>query len=369
MVHPRVLAAMSTPLVGHLDPYFLGLLDDVQDSLRALFGTGNAMTIPISGTGSAGMEACFANLIEDGDEVVIGRNGVFGTRMCEVASRLGAKVVAVDAEWGEVIEDGDVAKALASCGKPKLVAVVHAETSTGAWQPLAGISGVAHDAGALMLADTVTSLAGCPVDVDANGIDVAYSGTQKCLSCPPGLSPVTFNERAMEALDSRRSKVRSWYLDLSLIANYFGSDRVYHHTAPVSMIYALAEALRLIEEEGLTARFARHERNHRALMAGLSRLGLEPAAREGHRLWMLNSVKLPEGLDEAVIRRRLLFDHGIEIGPGLGPLAGKVWRIGLMGESSRETNVRRLLLALSAELDAGPSAALDAADQVYAQSH
>jgi len=369
MVHPRVYAAMGRPLVGHLDPYFLGLLDAVQADLRRLFGTRNKLTLPISGTGSAGMEACFANLVEDGDEVVVGVNGVFGTRMAEVARRLGARVVTVEAPWGEIVEPQAVETALRGCTKPRLVAVVHAETSTGAWQPIEDVAALAHRHGALMLADCVTSLAGCPVDVDGWDVDACYSGTQKCLSCPPGLAPVTFGERALQRIASRNAKPRSWYLDLSLIGAYFGQTRVYHHTAPISMVYALSEALALVEEEGLDARFERHRSNHVALMAGLGVLGLEPAAAEGHRLWMLNSVRVPEGVDEAEVRRRLLLRHGIEIGPGLGPLAGKVWRIGLMGESSRLENVRRLLLALTAELaatgrtNANPVEVVDAADR------
>jgi alanine-glyoxylate transaminase/serine-glyoxylate transaminase/serine-pyruvate transaminase len=369
MVHPRVYAAMARPLVGHLDPYFLGLLDTVQADLRSLFDTQNKLTLPISGTGSAGMEACFANLVEDGDEVVVGVNGVFGTRMREGAGRLGARVVSVEAPWGEIIDPQAVEGALQSCTKPRLVAVIHAETSTGAWQPLEDIAAMAHRHGALMVADCVTSLAGCPVAVDGWGIDACYGGTQKCLSCPPGLSPVTFSERALRRIASRSTKPRSWYLDLSLIGAYFGQTRVYHHTAPISMIYALSEALALIEEEGLDSRFERHRRNHAALMAGLATIGLEGAAAEGHRLWMLNSVHVPEGVDEAEVRRRLLVRHGIEIGPGLGPLAGKVWRIGLMGESSRLENVRRLLLALAAEIAAtgratpSPVEIVDAADR------
>ncbi len=372
MVNPRVLAAMGRPLVGHLDPYFLALLDSVQDDLRRLFGTENAVTLPVSGTGSAGMETCFVNLVEDGDEVVVVRNGVFGTRMCEVASRLGANVRAIDVEWGRTVDPDEVRSAVAACAKPALVAVVHAETSTGALQPMDGLADIAHEAGALLLVDTVTSLAGCPVEIDRWGADAVYSGTQKCLSCPPGLSPVTMSERAMEKVRTRSSTPKSWYLDLGLIGGYFGENRVYHHTAPISMIYALSEALALVFEEGLDARFARHERNHRALAAGLSRFGIELAAQEGRRLWMLNSVTIPDGVDELVVRRRLLLEHGIEIGPGLGPLAGKVWRIGLMGESSSAANVRRVLLSLGAELvrvgcNVEPSAALEAAEGVYAE--
>jgi len=371
MVNARVYAAMARPLVGHLDPYFLEVLEQVQGDLRTVFGTTNAVTLPISGTGSAGMETCFANLVEDGDEVVVVVAGVFGTRMAEVATRLGARVEKVEVEWGRVADPAAVEAAVARCSKPKILAVVHAETSTGAWQPLRELSRIAHEAGALFLVDCVTSLGGCPVGIDELAIDAAYSGTQKCLSCPPGLSPVTMSERAIEAIKARKTKPRSWYFDLTLLGAYFGSQRLYHHTAPISMVYGLAESLTLVLEEGLEHRYLRHERNHHALLAGLAVLGVQAAAQEGHRLWMLNSVHIPEGVDEAAVRRRLLLDHGIEIGAGLGPMAGKVWRIGLMGESSRPANVRRLLLALESELrregrcpPAGE--AITAADRVYA---
>ena len=360
MVDPRVSAAMAAPLVGHLDPFFLALLDRVQQQLRDLFRTRNQLTLPISGTGSAGMEACFANLVEDGDETVVGVNGVFGTRMADVAERLGARVVRVEAEWGDVIDPDAVAEALAGCKRPRIVAVVHAETSTGAWQPIEPITAVAREYGALTIVDAVTSLGGCPVEVDGWGIDACYSATQKCLSCPPGLSPVTFGPRAVERIKTRRTKPRSWYLDLALIGAYFGGERLYHHTAPIAMIYALAAALDIVEEEGLQARFERHEHNHRALLAGLEALDLRPAAREGHRLWMLNSVRVPAGVDEGAVRGALLARHGIEIGAGLGPWKGRVWRIGIMGESSRAHHVRALLLAMAAELAASEAAACEA---------
>ena len=305
-VHPRVLAALGRPTIGHLDPLFLEQLDRVQEALRRIFRTQNRITLPISGTGSAGMEACFANLVEDGDEVVVGVNGVFGTRMAEVATRLGAKVVAAEAEWGTVVPPEAIRDALTRCAKPRLVAIVHAETSTGAWQPVPEIANLAHEAGALIVLDTVTSLGGCPVDIDGWGIDAAYSGTQKCLSCPPGLSPVTFSARALARVDERKSKPRSWYLDLSLIGGYFGSSRIYHHTAPINMIYAIDEALRLVFEEGLAPRFERHHANHRALLEGLAVLGVMPAAPSGDRLWMLNSVRVPPGVDDREIRGRLL---------------------------------------------------------------
>jgi len=363
-VHPRVLAALGQPTIGHLDPAFLELLDRVQDGLRRLFRTTNALTLPISGTGSAGMEACFANLLEEGDEVVVGVNGVFGTRMADVATRLGAKVVPADAPWGSPVAEGALRAALARCTKPRLLAVVHAETSTGAWQPLEGLAELAHGAGALLMVDTVTSLAGCPVEIDEWGVDASYSGTQKCIGCPPGLSPVTFSDRALARIRARQSKCRSWYLDLSLIGSYFGSSRVYHHTAPINMIYALDEALALVFEEGLAARHARHRANHLALIAGLEVLGIAPSVDAQFRLPMLNSVAVPSTVDERGVRARLLDRHGIEIGAGLGPLAGKVWRIGLMAESSRIENVRRLLGCLAIEIgsDAG-RAAVEACDR------
>ena len=367
MVHPRVSAAMARPIVGHLDPYFMQLLGTVQDQLRRLFRTHNALTLPISGTGSAGMETCFANLIEPGDEVVIGVNGVFGTRMAEVCRRLGADVHAVEFPWGGVVDSSDIEATLSKCKSPKLVAFVHAETSTGVWQPVEDIVSVARRFGALVVLDMVTSLGGCPVSVDEWQIDAGYSGTQKCLSAPPGLSPVTFSERAIQTMAKRKTKVSSWYLDLQLIGNYFGEDRVYHHTAPISMVYALAEALDLVFEEGLEARFERHATLHKALIAALDALDLEAAVPEEFRLWMLNSVRVPEGLDDAELRKRLLVRHGIEIGPGLGPLAGKVLRIGLMGESASAQNVRRLILALSAELDRSDDSrrkALQAIDEI-----
>ena len=375
-VHPRVLQAMSTPLVGHLDPKFIELMDHTQNLLRFVFQTQNTMTLPISGTGSAGMETCFANLIEPGDEVIIGVNGVFGTRMVEVATRCGAKPIEMKAEWGRVFTREQVQAALAECPHPKFVALVHAETSTGAWQPLEDMASLIHQAGALFLVDAVTSLGGCPLEVDNWGIDACYSGTQKCLSCPPGLSPVTFSQAGLDIIGNRKSKVQSWYLDLSLLGNYWSegqAKRVYHHTAPISMNYALCEALTLVKEEGLSARHARHRRNHEALAAGLKALGIELAAQEGHRLWMLNSVTIPDGVDDAAVRSALLNDYNIEIGAGLGVFAGKVWRIGLMGESSSRDNVLRLLTALEAVLqkqghECRPDAAVGAAQQVYSDA-
>ena len=345
-VPPSVLEAMGRSLIGHLDPSFVAMMEEIKSMLRQVFLTDNEMTFPISGTGSAGMEFCMANLIEPEDEVVIGINGVFGTRMADVAERCGAKVIKVESEWGRIIEPAQIAAALEH-SNPKVVAIVHAETSTGALTPLEAISKITHDAGALLLVDAVTSLGGCPVRVDEWGIDAIYSGTQKCLSCPPGLAPVSLSGRAMESVKGRKHGVQSWYLDVNLLANYWGDGtRVYHHTAPITMNYALHESLRLALAEGLENRWARHQDNHERLRAGLKAMGLQIASQEGHQLWQLNAVAVPEGVDEASIRKTLLTDYGIEIGPGLGPLAGKVWRIGLMGHSSSEANVDRILGAL-----------------------
>jgi alanine-glyoxylate transaminase/serine-glyoxylate transaminase/serine-pyruvate transaminase len=350
-VHPRVLAAQAQPLVGHLDPAFLAVLDQVQEDLRTLFGTRNAMTLPISGTGSAGMEACFVNLVEPGDEVVIGVAGVFGGRMCEVASRLGARVTRVDAAWGTALDPDAMADTIRRV-RPKLVAFVHAETSTGVCQPVEPISAAAREVDALVILDCVTSLAGLPTPLDAWNVDVAYSGTQKCLSCPPGLAPVSFSARAMERVAARRTPVSSWYLDLNLLAGYFGSDRVYHHTAPVSAILGLAESLRMVREEGMETRTTRHMGAAEALIEGVAPLGFEPLVEESVRLPMLTTLRLPESVTrrgEAAVRRSLLDRYGIEVGGGLGELAGRIWRIGLMGENARVINVEALLFALRKE--------------------
>lgn len=351
-VAPSVLKAMSQPLLGHLDPVFVKMMEEIKAMLRAVMLTKNDMTFPISGTGSAGMEFCCVNLIEPGDEVIIGVNGVFGTRMCDVAERCGAKVTKVEAPWGRIIEPQQIADALKKVSKPKFVAIVHAETSTGALTPVEEIAKLTHAAGALMVLDTVTSLGGCPVRLDDWGIDAVYSGTQKCLSCPPGLSPVSLSQRALEAATKRKSKVQSWYLDVNLLASYWGQDRVYHHTAPISMNYALHEALRLVLVEGLENRWKRHEQNHLALKRGLAAMGLALTSQEGHQLWQLNPVGVPEGVDEATVRKALLTDHNIEVGAGLGPLKGKIWRIGLMGETSKKENVRTVLAALGKILNA-----------------
>ena len=345
-VHPRVLGALATPLIGHLDPAFIALMEETKRLLRATFLTEHVLTLPISATGSAGMEACLVNLLEPGDSAIVGVNGVFGTRMVDIVRRCGATPVVVEAPWGRVIEPDAIATALRTHPGAKLVALVHAETSTGACQPLEEIAPLVRAAGALLVVDTVTSLGGCPVRIDEWQIDAAYSGTQKCLSCPPGLAPLTLGPRALEVLRARRTPVQSWYLDLTMIEKYWGDERVYHHTAPISMNYALLEALRLVHEEGLEARWARHQRHHEALKAGLKAIGLELASQEGRQLWMLNSVAIPDGVDDLAVRKGLLEEFQLEIGGGLGPLKGKVWRIGLMGESSTAANVLLVLHAL-----------------------
>jgi alanine-glyoxylate transaminase/serine-glyoxylate transaminase/serine-pyruvate transaminase len=348
----RVREALAQPLVGHLDPAFLALVDALQERLRDLFGTRNRFTIPISATGSAGMETCLVNLLEPGDAIVVGVAGVFGERMCEVAARAGARVVRVESEPGTPLEPAAMAEAIARA-RPALVAFVHAETSTGVHQPVEAIVGAAREAGALVVLDCVTSLGGLPVTLDAWGVDAAYSATQKCLSAPPGLSPVTLSERALERVRARRRPVQSWYLDATLLAAYFGSERVYHHTAPVSLVFALAEALREIHEEGPATRFARHRATGEALVAAVARFGLDPLVAPVHRLPMLTALRLPEAIrsrGEAGLRRRLLDAHGIEVGGGLGKLAGRIWRVGLMGENARAGSVEALVHALEQEL-------------------
>jgi alanine-glyoxylate transaminase/serine-glyoxylate transaminase/serine-pyruvate transaminase len=336
---------MAKGTVGHLDPYYLQIMDGLQAMLRGVFRTENRMTLAVSGTGSAGMEAAVVNLIEPGDVMVVCVNGVFGARMVDVAERCGAKVTKVERPWGEVFTADEI-QAACEKSKPKVVGIVMAETSTGAWQPIEEISKAVHDAGALLIVDTVTSLGGLPVEVDKWRIDACYSGTQKCLSCPPGLAPVSFSSAAMEVITKRKTKVQSWYLDVNFLANYWGTDRVYHHTAPINMTYGLYEALRLIEDEGQEKTFARHLLNHRALKAGLAAIGIGYTAAEGHQLPTLNAVKIPDGVDDAAVRKGLLEKFGIEIGSGLGTFKGKVWRIGLMGYGSRQNNVLLLLSAL-----------------------
>ncbi len=371
-VHPRVCAALAAPTVGHLDPYFLRVMTETQEMLRQVFRTTNELTLAVSGTGSAGMETCVVNLIEPGDKMVVCVNGVFGGRMADVAGRAGAQVTTIERPFGEVFSSAEVADVVKKV-QPKVVGIVHAETSTGAWQPLEEISQIVHDAGALLLADCVTSLGGVPVEVDKWNLDAVYSGTQKCLSCPPGLSPVTFSPQAVAALVARRTKIASWYLDLTLVRNYWGESRAYHHTAPINMNYGLHEALRLVLEEGLEARHARHLLNHRALKAGLTAIGLKFSVAEGQQLPMLNAVLIPNGIDDAAVRGQLLNEFGIEIGGGLGPMKGKTWRIGLMGEASSPRNVLLFLAALDRCLsDRGfphsPGSGVAAASRVYAKA-
>jgi alanine-glyoxylate transaminase/serine-glyoxylate transaminase/serine-pyruvate transaminase len=324
-------------------------MNENQEMLRQVFQTENQLTVPISGTGSAGMEAAICNLVEPGDPVLVCVSGYFGTRIADMAQRYGADVAEIERPWGEVFAPEEIDEALES--RPaKLVAIVHAETSTGALQPLEGISQVVHDQGALLLVDCVTSLGGVPIKVDGWDIDAAYGGTQKALSCPPGLAPLTFNERAREALHNREEPVRNWYLDLSMLEKYWGDERTYHHAAPISMNYALREALRLVLEEGLESRFARHRQNAEMLWRGLEELGLKLHVAEKHRLPTLTTVVVPEGVDEASVRGRLLREFNIEIAGGLGGLRGRVWRIGLMGYSSQRENVLTLLVALKETL-------------------
>jgi len=326
-------------------------MDDIQDMLRYVFETSNKVTVPISATGSAGMEAALVNIIEPGDEIVVCIHGVFGERMLDIIERAGGKPVIVRAEWGQAIERKNIEAAFDS-SKPRALAIVHAETSTGVLQDLSGLADLAHTRNALFIVDAVTSLGGHPVSVDRNGIDVCYSGTQKCLGAPPGLAPITFSERALERIRGRKSKVQSWYLDMTMVEKYWGSDRTYHHTAPISMNYALREALRIVCDESLEARWQRHESNHHALVAGIEAMGLQMNVAKPHRLWSLNAVRVPEGVDDARVRARLLNDSNIEIGGGLGPLKGKIWRIGLMGSGSSRENVLLVLDALRKALSA-----------------
>ncbi len=347
-VAPRVLNVMSNPLYGHLDSKFLEITNETMELLRYTFQTTNQLTIPMSGTGSAGMETVMVNLLEEGDRAIICVNGVFGQRLRDMADRCGAEVISVEAPWGKTIDPEDVKKAFKNAsGKVKLVGIVHAETSTGVKQPLEEISKIAKENGALLVVDAVTSLGGVDLKIDDWGIDACYSGTQKALSCPPGLSPVTMGEEALKVLSNRKTKVQSWYLDLSMIKNYWGKERVYHHTAPINMIYALREALLIIYEEGLEERFKRHQLNSDAFVSGIEAMGLSMAVKDKeYRLPTLNTVSIPEGVNDITARTYLLDKYGIEIGGGLGDFKGKVWRIGLMGESSKRNNVILLLNAL-----------------------
>lgn len=345
MVPPRVLQAMRTPLVGHLDPQFLEIMRRTQVLLRDLFRTGNEVTIPISGTGTAAMEVAVVNMVEPGDQILVCINGYFGQRIAEMARRYGAEVRTIARPWGEVFTAEEVDAALDK-QPAQIVAIVHGETSTGAEQPLAEIAEVVRERDALFLVDTVASLGGVPIEVDEWGVDVCYSGSQKCLSVPPGASPITLSPRAIARLEARQIPVTSWYLDLTLLRQYWGEPHKYHHTAPISSIYALYEGLRLVHEEGLAACWERHREVAEFLWSELEALGLHMHVPDNHRLVSLTTVRLPHGIEEADIRRRLLRDHNIEIAGGLGELSGKVWRIGLMGYSARRENVTHLVGAL-----------------------
>lgn len=372
-VSPRVLSALARPTLGHLDPAFIGMMDEVKTLLQYTFQTKNELTMPISAPGSAGMEAVFVNLVESGDKIIVCQNGVFGGRMKENVERCGATAIMVQDDWGKAVDIEKVRTALKANPNAKAVAFVHAETSTGAQSDAKALCALAHEYSALAIVDAVTSLAGTPLKVDEWGIDAIYSGTQKCLSCVPGLSPVSFSSRAVEVIQSRKTKVQSWFLDMSLVMAYWGggAKRAYHHTAPVNTLYGLHESLVMLQEEGLENSWARHARNHQALKAGAEALGLSFLVDEANRLPQLNSITIPAGVDDAAVRSTLLKDYNLEIGAGLGALAGKVWRIGLMGFASNPTNVLFCLGALDAvlkqqgaKIDSG--AAVAAAQAVYA---
>jgi alanine-glyoxylate transaminase / serine-glyoxylate transaminase / serine-pyruvate transaminase len=346
-VPQRVLRALAAPTIGHLDPQYIAIMDETCEFLRQVFRTKNPLTFPVSGTGMAGMECVATNLIEPGDEVIVCINGVFGTRMKDVMERCGATVHAVEATWGDIFTLEQIAAALDRHPRAKLLGIVHAETSTGAHQPLAGLAEIVHAHNALLVVDMVTSLGGHEVRVDDWGIDACYSGTQKCLSCPPGLAPVSFGERALACMDARKTKVQSWYLDVSMLRKYYvggNGGRFYHHTAPINMTYALREALVIILEEGLDKRVARHQQMHVRLRKGLEAMGLGYVPK--HSLHSLNCIHIPSGAEDAPVRHRLLEEYGIEIGGGLGPMAGKAWRIGLMGHGATVRNVDLVLAAL-----------------------
>ncbi len=351
-VHPRILEALSRPTIGHLDPAFIELMDETKALLQYAFQTKNELTMPVSAPGSAGMEACFVNLLEPGDKAIVCVNGVFGTRMIENVQRCGATAVRVDDPWGQAVDVEKVAAALAAHPDAKVLAFVHAETSTGALSDAAALCQLAREHGCLSIVDAVTSLGGVELDIDGWGVDAVYSGTQKCLSCVPGISPVSFSERAVEVMKNRNSPVQSWFLDKNLVMGYWGggAKRAYHHTAPVNALYALHESLLLLKQEGLEASWARHRRMHGALAAGLAVLGINFVVPEDVRLPQLNAVYIPEGVDDAAVRGALLKDYSLEIGAGLGDFAGRVWRIGLMGYSAREDNVLLVLRALQAVL-------------------
>jgi alanine-glyoxylate transaminase/serine-glyoxylate transaminase/serine-pyruvate transaminase len=373
-VSKRVLNALGQATIGHLDPHFVTLMDEVKLLMRYAFATENSLTMPVSAPGSAGMETCFVNLVEPGDKVIVCINGVFGMRMQQNVERIGGVAVVVNDAWGRAVSPEKVEAALEANPDIKIVAFVHAETSTGALSDAKTIAEIAHRHGALVIADCVTSLAGIPLEVDEWKLDAVYSGTQKCLSCVPGISPITISQAAIEKIKSRKTPVQSWFLDLTLVMDYWeakaGGARSYHHTAPVNALYALHESLLMLKEEGLEAAHARHQLNHEALAAGLATMGLDFIAPAGERLPQLNAVMIPEGVEDAPVRGRLLNDYNLEIGAGLGGFAGKAWRIGLMGESSKPSNVRFCLDALETVLidmgqDFTKGAAVAAADSVF----
>lgn len=371
-VNPRILEAMSRPTIGHLDPVFVDMMEEMKDLLRYAFQTDYALTMPVSAPGSAGMETCFVNLVEPGDKVVVCQNGVFGGRMKENVERCGGVAVMVEDAWGAPVDPDKVASALKANPDARVLAFVHAETSTGAISDAQALAGLAHEHDCLVIADTVTSLGGSPLKVGEWGLDAVYSGTQKCLSCTPGLSPVTFSERAIEAVRRRKTRVQSWFMDLNLVLGYWGGEgkRTYHHTAPINALYGLHEALVILEEEGIENAWQRHLDNHLALRAGLEAMGLSFVVDAASRLPQLNAVSIPEGVDDAAVRTRLLQEYNLEIGAGLGPMAGRIWRIGLMGYASNPTNVLLCLGALDAVLgDMGASiekgVAVSAAMQAY----
>lgn len=351
-VYPRVLQALAQPTIGHLDPEFIRLMDEVKVLLQYAFKTKNAMTFPVSAPGSAGMECALVNLVEPGDKVVVAINGVFGGRMKDIVGRIGGKAVTVEDTWGTPVDPNKIADALKANPDTKIVAFVQAETSTGAESDSATIAKLARDKNCLVICDTVTALGGTPLFVDDWGLDAVYSGTQKCLSCVPGLSPVTFSDRALEKIKARKTPTVSWFLDVSLLTGYWSGEnrRAYHHTAPINAIYALHEALTILKEEGLENAWARHRRHHEALKAGLEALGFEFVVAEPYRLPQLNAVSVPAGIDEAAVRTALLKDHNLEIGAGLGSMAGKIWRIGLMGYGAREENVTKCVSAMRSVL-------------------